>query len=70
MQIAGKMCLGWKVENPSSGSSYAAVFGSSFAKVAAVTATLLGGRSMHCKFNSDNFTFLKFENPSSSSKVR
>jgi len=34
-----------------------------------VAAWLLGSSSMHRKFNSDHFTFLKFENPSSGSKV-
>ena len=42
--------------------------------VAAVTAALvaawlLGSSSMHRKFNSDHFTFLKYENPSRGSGV-
>ena len=37
---------------------------------ALVAAWLLGSSSMHRKFNSDHFTFLKFENPSSGSKFR
>ena len=43
-----------------------------FAAIAAalVAAWLLGSSSMQRKFNSDHFTFLKFENLSSSSKVR
>ena len=36
---------------------------------ALVAAWLLGSSSMHWKFNFDLFTFLKFENPSSCSKV-
>ena len=44
-------------------------------QLAAVTASLvaawlLGSSSMYRKFNSDHFTFLKFENPTRSSKVR
>ena len=34
-----------------------------------VAAWLLGSSSMNWKFNSDHFTFLKFENPSSGSEV-
>ena len=65
-----------KFENPSSGSKVSWQFWQQLCyQVAAVTAALvaawlLGSSSMHWIFNSDNFTFLKFENPSSGSKVR
>ena len=65
-----------KFENPSSGSKVRWQLWQQLCyQVAAVTAALvaawlLGSRSMHWKFNSDNFTFLKLENPSSGSKVR
>ena len=65
-----------KFENPSSGSKVRYQFQQLFCyQVAAVAAAmvaawLLGSSSMHWKFNFDHFTFLKFENPSSSSKVR
>ena len=65
-----------KFENPSSGSKVRQQFRQQLCyQVAAVTAALaeawlLGSSSMHWKFNSDHFTFLKFENLSSGSKVR
>ena len=65
-----------KFENPSSGSKVRWQLWQQLCyQVAAVTAALvaawlLGSSSMHCKFNSDNLTFLKLENPSSGSKVR
>ena len=37
---------------------------------ALVAAGLLGSSSMNWKFDSDHFTFFKFENPSSGLKVR
>ena len=39
------------------------------AAAALVAAWLLGSSSMNWKFNFDHFTCLKFENPSSGSKV-
>ena len=65
-----------KFENPSSHSKVRWQLWQQLCyQVAAVTAALvaawlLGSSSMHWIFNSDNFTFLKFENPSSGSKVR
>ena len=65
-----------KFENPSSGSKVRWQFWQQLcyqvAAVAAalVAALLLDSSSMHWKFNSDHFTFLKFENPSSCSTVR
>ena len=65
-----------KFENPSSGSKVRWQLWQQLCyQVAAVTAALIaawlpGSSSMHWKFNSDNFTFFKLENPSSGSKVR
>ena len=65
-----------KFENPSSVSKVRWQFWQQLCyQVAAVAAALvavwlLGSSSMNWKFNSDHSTFLKFENPSSCSKVR
>ena len=64
-----------KFENPSSSSkvrcqSWQQICYQVTAVAAAlVAALLLSCSSMHRKFNSDHFTFSKFENPSSGSKV-